>query len=137
MIAGRSRHGAVGDIEQFDRGDLEREWGTAMFHITETVARIRSTVRALLDRADRALCAAEDERARGHGWTVTRVGFGARRYRDPRFDALKAARADVLREAARAGAPEDVARGARVAVCAGASPAPEAPLPPARSGSWS
>jgi hypothetical protein len=34
--------------------------------------------------------AAGDDRARKHGWDVTkttgRFGFGARRYRDPRFD---------------------------------------------------
>jgi hypothetical protein len=34
--------------------------------------------------------AAGDERARRHGWTVTEstgpLGFGARSYRDPRFD---------------------------------------------------
>ncbi|WP_347697993.1 hypothetical protein [Nonomuraea sp. B12E4] len=46
----------------------------------------------LVTRADHALCAKQDERARRHGWTVTKTGFGARRYRDPRFDALSAAR---------------------------------------------
>lgn len=98
-----------------------------MFHITESVSRITSSVRALLDRADRALFAAQDERARGHGWTVARTGFGARRYRDPRFDALKAARAGRAAEAA---------GGAR-AVAAGLAGASAAPLPPAPSGSWS
>ncbi|MFI6293816.1 hypothetical protein ACIBEJ_19665 [Nonomuraea sp. NPDC050790] len=30
-----------------------------------------------------------DEFAHRRGWTVARTGFGARRYRDPRFDQLK------------------------------------------------
>ncbi|MEU8250954.1 hypothetical protein [Nonomuraea sp. NPDC048916] len=30
-----------------------------------------------------------DEFAYRRGWTVTRSGFGARTYRDPRFDQLK------------------------------------------------
>ncbi|MDP4500681.1 hypothetical protein OHA25_04560 [Nonomuraea sp. NBC_00507] len=30
-----------------------------------------------------------DEFAHHVGWTVTRTGFGARRYRDPRFDQLR------------------------------------------------
>ncbi|MEV0626395.1 hypothetical protein ACI2LC_06400 [Nonomuraea wenchangensis] len=30
-----------------------------------------------------------DEFAYHVGWTVTRTGFGARRYRDPRFDQLR------------------------------------------------
>ncbi|MFG1705491.1 hypothetical protein ACFLIM_20070 [Nonomuraea sp. M3C6] len=29
-----------------------------------------------------------DEFAHRIGWTVSRTGFGARRYRDPRFDQL-------------------------------------------------
>ncbi|WP_433513392.1 hypothetical protein ACQP2T_59025 [Nonomuraea sp. CA-143628] len=29
-----------------------------------------------------------DEFAYRRGWTVAKVGFGARRYRDPRFDQL-------------------------------------------------
>ncbi|WP_143043921.1 hypothetical protein [Nonomuraea jiangxiensis] len=49
-------------------------------------------VSSLVARADHELCAEEDDRARRRGWTVTKTGFGARRYRDPRFDALKAAR---------------------------------------------
>ncbi|MCF6474307.1 hypothetical protein FAF44_38900 [Nonomuraea sp. MG754425] len=65
-------------------------------------------------RADRALCAAQDERAGRHGWTVTRTGFGSRRYRDPRFgprfgprrtprpDALKTAGPGGIRAAGRA-----------------------------------
>ncbi|MEV1001568.1 hypothetical protein [Nonomuraea sp. NPDC050202] len=68
-----------------------------MFHVAARVSRIRSYVSELLARADRALCADQDERARQYGWTVTRTGFGSRRYRDPRFDALKAARLAGLR----------------------------------------
>ncbi|WP_146103950.1 hypothetical protein [Nonomuraea solani] len=63
-----------------------------MLHVTERSSRIRSRISALPTRADRALCAGQDERARQYGWTVTKTGFGSRRYRDPRFDALKAAR---------------------------------------------
>ncbi|MEV0829481.1 hypothetical protein [Nonomuraea rubra] len=63
-----------------------------MLHVAARVSRIRSYVSELLARADRALCADRDERARQYGWTVTRTGFGSRRYRDPRFDALRAAR---------------------------------------------
>ncbi|MEV0618996.1 hypothetical protein AB0I81_37150 [Nonomuraea sp. NPDC050404] len=68
-----------------------------MLHGTGRVSRIAARISAWVDRADRALCAAPDERARRHGWTVTTTGFGSRRYRDPRFDALKAAR-QVLAE---------------------------------------
>jgi hypothetical protein len=53
----------------------------------EMSAWVRRQQRALSDRVH----AAGDERARGHGWTVTettgRFGFGARIYRDPRFGA--------------------------------------------------
>jgi hypothetical protein len=63
-----------------------------MSHFFERVSRFRAGVVAFLDRVDARLCAGQDERARGHGWTVVRTGFGARRYRDPRFD-MPAARA--------------------------------------------
>ncbi|WP_169789177.1 hypothetical protein [Nonomuraea candida] len=63
-----------------------------MLDVTGWAARIAARVGALVARADRAVCAGQDERARRHGWTVTRTGFGSRRYRDPRFDALRAAR---------------------------------------------
>ncbi|MFC7590648.1 hypothetical protein ACFQYP_48405 [Nonomuraea antimicrobica] len=33
-----------------------------------------------------------DEFAYRVGWTVTKTGFGSRRYRDPRFDQLRAPR---------------------------------------------
>ncbi len=36
--------------------------------------------------ADQAICARDEEIARRLGWQVTRTGFGARTYRDPRFD---------------------------------------------------
>ncbi|MFC4120888.1 hypothetical protein [Nonomuraea zeae] len=63
-----------------------------MFYVTERISRFWTWVDAMVTRADEALCADQDERARRHGWTVTRTGFGSRHYRDPRFDALKAAR---------------------------------------------
>jgi hypothetical protein len=69
-----------------------------MFYLTERVSRFWSWIDAALTRADEALCADQDERARQYGWTVAKTGFGSRRYRDPRFDALKAARlADAAR----------------------------------------
>jgi hypothetical protein len=52
-------------------------------------SRIKSRVRELIIWADREICMEPDEFAYRRGWTVTRVGFGARRYRDPRFDQLK------------------------------------------------
>ncbi|TYB56620.1 hypothetical protein FXF51_43395 [Nonomuraea sp. PA05] len=76
-----------------------------MTEMLQRVSRFRSYVSELLARADRALYADQDERARRYGWTVTRTGFGSRRYRDPRFDALKAAR---LRELRAAGEPSAV-----------------------------
>ncbi|MFG2072034.1 hypothetical protein [Nonomuraea maritima] len=38
---------------------------------------------------DREICMEPDEFAHRMGWTVKRTGFGARRYRDPRFDQLR------------------------------------------------
>jgi hypothetical protein len=68
-----------------------------MHRMTETTARRRAGILARMptwigrrqrELSDR-LHAAEDECARQHGWQVTnstgRFGFGARRYRDPRF----------------------------------------------------
>jgi hypothetical protein len=54
--------------------------------------RIKTWVLGLIDLADRELCMEEDEFAYRVQWTVTKAGFGARRYRDPRFDQLKADR---------------------------------------------
>jgi hypothetical protein len=65
---------------------------------TETTARRRAGILARMPawirRHQRELSnqvhAARDERARQHGWQVTkstgRFGFGTRSYRDPRFD---------------------------------------------------
>jgi len=39
--------------------------------------------------ADLNLCATQDGWARQLGWTVTHNGFGARGYRDPRFDLVR------------------------------------------------
>ncbi|WP_370018368.1 hypothetical protein [Planotetraspora sp. GP83] len=39
--------------------------------------------------ADSALCADQDRWARQLRWTVSRTGFGARLYRDPRFDLVR------------------------------------------------
>lgn len=50
--------------------------------------RIKSRIRELMAWADREVCMEPDEFAYHVGWTVTRTGFGARRYRDPRFDQL-------------------------------------------------
>lgn len=51
--------------------------------------RIKSRIRELIAWADREICMEPDEFAYHVGWTVTRTGFGARRYRDPRFDQLR------------------------------------------------
>lgn len=56
---------------------------------TKGLSRIKSRIRELIAWADRELCAEEDEFAYRRGWTVAKAGFGARRYRDPRFDQLK------------------------------------------------
>jgi hypothetical protein len=66
--------------------------------MTQTTDRTRPGIAARIPgwvrRGQRELSArvhaAGDERARRHGWTVTettgRFGFGARSYRDPRFE---------------------------------------------------
>ncbi|SEU39976.1 hypothetical protein SAMN05421811_117154 [Nonomuraea wenchangensis] len=51
--------------------------------------RIKSRIRELIAWTDREICMEPDEFAYHVGWTVTRTGFGARRYRDPRFDQLR------------------------------------------------
>jgi hypothetical protein len=42
-----------------------------------------------MNMADRALCADQDGWAYELRWTVNRTGFGARHYRDPRFDLVR------------------------------------------------
>lgn len=56
---------------------------------TKGLSRIKSRIRELIVWVDREICMEPDEFAHRRGWTVTRTGFGARRYRDPRFDQLK------------------------------------------------
>jgi len=56
---------------------------------------LKARIRELLDRVDRSLCIDQDWWAYRLGWEVSRTGFGARRYRDPRFDALRLARGEV------------------------------------------
>ncbi|NUP25001.1 MAG: hypothetical protein HOZ81_54885 [Streptomyces sp.] len=55
---------------------------------TKGLSRIKSRIRELVSWADREICMEPDEFAMYRGWTVTRTGFGARSYRDPRFDQL-------------------------------------------------
>lgn len=60
-----------------------------MFHGTAGLAigkSLKSRISAFLRQADRSLCADQDWWALLLGWQVTRTGFGARAYRDPRFD---------------------------------------------------
>ncbi|MGN9785004.1 hypothetical protein ACTMTF_26475 [Nonomuraea sp. ZG12] len=59
---------------------------------TKRLSRIKSWIQDLIARADRDICLEPDEFACRRGWTVTRAGFGARHYRDPRFDQLKLGR---------------------------------------------
>lgn len=46
-------------------------------------------IKTHMNLADRALCADQDRWARELQWTVNRTGFGARLYRDPRFDLVR------------------------------------------------
>ncbi|MER6574667.1 hypothetical protein [Nonomuraea sp. NPDC001023] len=55
---------------------------------TKGLGRIKTRIRDLIAWADREICMEPDEFAIYRGWTVTRTGFGARAYRDPRFDQL-------------------------------------------------
>ncbi|MFF0310873.1 hypothetical protein ACFYSC_25885 [Streptosporangium sp. NPDC004379] len=72
------------------------------FHRINGLHGIKAFVLDLVDRADRELCMDQDEWAYRLGWTVTRKGFGARSYRDPRFDRLAAGRATSVTEAGKA-----------------------------------
>ncbi|SDL58147.1 hypothetical protein SAMN05421874_12466 [Nonomuraea maritima] len=56
---------------------------------TKRLSRIKSRIRELMAWTDREICMEPDEFAHRMGWTVKRTGFGARRYRDPRFDQLR------------------------------------------------
>ncbi|MFF3442103.1 hypothetical protein [Streptosporangium sp. NPDC002721] len=47
---------------------------------------LRRLVARWVAQADEVLCARDDRIAERLGWQVTRTGFGARTYRDPRFD---------------------------------------------------
>jgi hypothetical protein len=62
------------------------------FHGTKGLCGIKAFILNLIDASDRELCMDQDEWACRLGWTVTRTGFGARHYRDPRFDLLRAER---------------------------------------------
>ncbi len=57
---------------------------------TKGLSRFKSWIRELIAWADREICMEPDEFAHRRGWTVTKTGFGSRRYRDPRFDQRKA-----------------------------------------------
>ncbi|MFG1697040.1 hypothetical protein [Nonomuraea sp. NPDC049309] len=56
---------------------------------TKGLSRIKSWIQDLIASADYEICVEPDEFAFRMGWTVTRTGFGSRRYRDPRFDQLR------------------------------------------------
>jgi hypothetical protein len=56
---------------------------------TKGLSRIKTRIQELIAWADREICMEPDEFAFRRGWTVARTGFGARRYRDPRFDQLQ------------------------------------------------
>lgn len=66
--------------------------GTARLSLSKT---FRNRITTFLARADRSLCTDQDWWAYLLGWEVTRIGFGARSYRDPRFDTLQQARGEV------------------------------------------
>jgi hypothetical protein len=57
---------------------------------TKGISRIKSWIQEHTECADREICMEPDEFAYRRGWTVTRLGFGARCYRDPRFDQRRA-----------------------------------------------
>lgn len=69
-----------------------------MFHGTAGLAlgkSLKSRISAFAGEADRSLCVDQDWWALLLGWEVTRIGFGARGYRDPRFDVLHLIRGEV------------------------------------------
>jgi hypothetical protein len=49
-----------------------------------------NVLRKLAERIGARLFAADDSSAAGHGWQVLNGGGLSRRYRDPRFDSLRA-----------------------------------------------
>jgi len=53
------------------------------------VNELLTLIKGGLDHADRVLCVDQDWWALRMNWTVERIGFGARRYRDPRFDLIR------------------------------------------------
>ncbi|GAA0968566.1 hypothetical protein GCM10009555_014210 [Acrocarpospora macrocephala] len=59
------------------------------FHGTNALLLCKAQLILLLDGADRRLCADQDRWAYELEWTITRAGFGARQYRDPRFDLVQ------------------------------------------------
>jgi hypothetical protein len=64
------------------------------------VSRIKSWFRDGVTWTDREICMEPDEFAFRRSWTVARAGFGARRYRDPRFDQLRIGGSRVPEEVA-------------------------------------
>jgi len=62
------------------------------FHRTNRTHGIKTFILDLIYVTDRELCMDQDEWAYRLGWSVTRTGFGARHYREPRFDLLRAER---------------------------------------------
>ncbi|GAA4235481.1 hypothetical protein FHR32_003223 [Streptosporangium album] len=62
------------------------------FHDAKGLYGFKTVILDLTYTADRELCMDQDEWAYRLGWTVTRTGFGARHYREPRFDLLRAER---------------------------------------------
>jgi hypothetical protein len=58
---------------------------------TKTSRHLADHLASLTAKAGNLLFARDDQTARGHGWKViSRYGGLARRYRDPRFDTLRA-----------------------------------------------
>jgi hypothetical protein len=62
------------------------------YHRTNRTRGIKTFIRNVIYVTDRELCMDQDEWAYRLGWSVTRTGFGARYYREPRFDLLRAER---------------------------------------------